>query len=177
MKEYKYDPQTVWDEHWALVWFVLPCYSSLMICMYWFTFHSIVELNFWKLPTLRETRPRTAHEFPAAVATSAALPQANWQAWWFLQDWSKASWYQLAFSRKDWTVAAGSCLESACLENWSAAAESYLVFATGLNCFPRRLSSCPKNYGWTGPLPPCINNVSFLRPLLGGGLKERLNPY
>jgi hypothetical protein len=35
----------------------------------------------------------------------------------------------------------------------------------------------PKNYCWTGPLPPYLNNFSLLLPLLGDGLEERLNPF
>lgn len=38
-------PQTAGDEHWALVWFALPQYSSLTTHMYWFTLHSVVKLN------------------------------------------------------------------------------------------------------------------------------------
>ena len=60
------------------------------------------------------------------LAASTALPRASWWALQFLQDW---------------TTAASSGLVSACWEDWSAAAESYLVFAMGLNCCPRRLSS------------------------------------
>ena len=35
------------------------------------------------------------------------------------------------------TTAAGACLVSTCLDNWSAAAELYLVFAMGLNYYQR----------------------------------------
>ena len=42
-------PQTVGDEHWALVWFALPCYSLLRTHMYWFTLHCIAEFNLWWL--------------------------------------------------------------------------------------------------------------------------------
>jgi hypothetical protein len=56
-----------------------------------------------------------------------------------------AAWCLLA-ERIGLYVAAGSGLVSACLEEWSEAAESYLVFATGLNCCPRKLSSPPKKY-------------------------------
>jgi hypothetical protein len=96
-------------------------------------------------------------------ATSASLPQASWQAWCSLQDW---------------TTAAGSCLVSVCLEDWMfAAAKLYLLFAMGLNWWQRRSSFPPKNYCWMGPLPPYPNNFSLLLPLLGGGQEERLNPY
>jgi hypothetical protein len=105
---------------------------------------------------LREIHPRTA--------ASISSPQAwwGWQAWHFLQDW---------------TTVAGSCLMSPCLEDWSAAAESYVMFATRLNCWERKASSPPKNYCWTGPLPPLSNNFSLLLPLLDGGLEERWNSY
>jgi hypothetical protein len=39
---------------------------------------------------------------------------------------------------KDWTVAAGVCLVSACLEDWSEAGDSCFEFAVGLNCCQRR---------------------------------------
>lgn len=35
--------------------------------------------------------------------------------------------------REDWIVAAGSCVGSAGWEHWTAAIDSYVVFATGLN--------------------------------------------
>jgi hypothetical protein len=40
-------PQTVGDEHWALVWLAPPYYSLLKPGMYQFALHSVVELNLW----------------------------------------------------------------------------------------------------------------------------------
>jgi hypothetical protein len=47
---------------------------------------------------------------------------------------------------KNWTKTLGLCVVSACLEDWSAAAKSYLMFAKGLNYCETRLSLPPKNY-------------------------------
>lgn len=70
-----------------------------------------------------------------------------------------------------------SCVLFAYLEDWSTAAELYLVFATELNCCPRRSRSSPKNYCLTSPRPLYPNNFSLPLPLLGGGLEERFSPY
>jgi hypothetical protein len=37
-----------------------------------------------------------------------------------------------------------------------------------------KIGTAPKNYFYTGPHPPCLINLSFLLPLVGGGLEERL---
>ena len=104
-------PQTVGKEHWFGLLHLASCYS-VMTSMYWSTLHSIVVM----LP-LRETRPRTAHEVPVAACCFTASPQASWWALWFLQNW---------------TTADGSCVVSACWDNWTEAGDSYLVIATGL---------------------------------------------
>lgn len=102
-------------------------------------------------------------------------PQACWWAWQFLQDLSTATGSCLVSAcQNDWTVDAGSPVVSACLEDWPGAAESYLVFAMRLKCCQRRLSSPPKKC-WTGPLPSYPNKFSLPLPLLCGGLEERLN--
>ena len=73
---------------------------------------------------LRGTRPGSAPEVPARflwqLATSAFLPQAISVRAWCLHV-------------ENWTEDASSCVVSACLKDWSAAAELYLVFAMGQN--------------------------------------------
>jgi hypothetical protein len=55
-------------------------------------------------------------------------------------------------------------------------AESYLVFAMGLNCCqedqarPQRTVAKQVHF-------PQPNNLSLPLPLLGGGIEQRLNPY
>jgi hypothetical protein len=39
--------------------------------MYWFTLHSVVELNLWLTLPSRETCPRTAPEVPVAASPQA----------------------------------------------------------------------------------------------------------
>jgi hypothetical protein len=64
---------------------------------------------------------------------------------------------------------------SDCLEDWSAAAVSHLVLATGLNGY-QRSKLVPKELLQTGPLPPYPKNFSLPLPLLGGVLEKRLRP-
>ena len=61
-------PQTVGDEHWALVWFALPHYFLLTTCMHWFALYRGASLSsaVVTLP-LKETRQRTAYEFPVTA--------------------------------------------------------------------------------------------------------------
>lgn len=75
--------------------------------------------------------------------------------------------------RKNWTVAVSSCVVSACLEDWST--EVYVVFAKGLKCQEKKIKALH-------PLRTMAKQVyfphiliTFLLPLLGGGLQERLN--
>jgi hypothetical protein len=157
-------PQSVADQHWALDWFALPCYSSKKTRILWFTVHKHGWAQFVITLPLRETHPRTALEVPAAarslwVLTSDQLASLAFSSRLNYSRLVSACW-------KDWTVTAGLCMVSACLKDWSAAAESYLVFAMGPNCCQR-----------TGPLPHYPNNLSLPLPLLSGRLGERLNPY
>jgi hypothetical protein len=166
-------PQTVGEEHWALVWFAGPHYSSPTIYMIWFALHSVIELVVMK--PLREIQPRTACEVPEVACHLQSLASGLLES--LVQVFFKL------YSLNYWTIV---CLVSACLKVWivaagsclvSVAARLYLVFATELNCCQRKASLPPKNYYWTGPFPPNPNNFSLPLPLLSGGLEERLNPY
>ena len=68
---------------------------------------------------LRETCPGTALKVPAAACCFCSLRPVGKPDGFFR--------IELSFT------VAGSCLVSACLEDWSIASESYLVFALGLN--------------------------------------------
>ena len=61
-------------------------------------------------------------------------PQASCHICQFPPDRIVASGLCLVCLSREGTEGAGSNVVSACLEDWSAAAELYLVFATGLNC-------------------------------------------
>jgi hypothetical protein len=87
--------------------------------------------------------------------------------------WLLATFSDLAgFFRVDPT-AAGSCVVSSWWEDWTAAADSYLVFDTGLNCciWITKIGLTPKE------LFLCPNDFSLPLPLVDGGLEQRLNPY
>ena len=135
-------PQTVEDEHWALVWFAPPHYSSLKTCMVHLTQSYWAQLVVM-LP-LRETCQELLMKFLRQLAASVASPHADCWVWWFLQDWTTAAGLCLVFAwclpakRTGRSVAASSHIVSAYLKDWSAASESYLVFAIGLECFQRR---------------------------------------
>ena len=131
MKEYKYDPTD--SGRWALS-FDLVC--SVLLFLYCLACIALLSSTCGKPACHWE---KLAQELLVRFLWPFVNFAARCWDWWFLQDW---------------TTAAGSCLVSACLEDWSAAAELYLVFALGLDCWQRRLSSPPKNYCWTGPLPP-----------------------
>jgi hypothetical protein len=152
-----------------LVWFALPRYSSLKTCIIGSPYIHI-ELNLWierNLPKNCLWGSCSSLLFlwpcfrPVGEAVSSGL---------------NYSWLVSA-CRKDWTVGAGLCLVSASREDWTATAESYLVFARRLDCCQRRSSLRPKNYCWTGLLPPYPNNFSLPLPLLGSRLEQRLSSY
>jgi hypothetical protein len=71
-------------------------------------------------PSLRETCLRTASEAPVATCCFCGLTTG----------WLVFVPGVVCLMKKDWTVVASLRVVSACLENFSAAAESYLVFAT-----------------------------------------------
>jgi len=77
MKEYM-TPKTVGEEHRALVWFAPPHYSLLKIYIYWFTLHSVVELNLWRHSHEKKLTQELLVRFLWQLATSMALPQAGW---------------------------------------------------------------------------------------------------
>ena len=121
-----------------------------MTCMYWFTLHCVAELHLWW--HLRE-------ELAKGFCGSLWLPQPQ------------ASWRALSFLL-DWTSFAGSCMVTAKWLDYSC------WFACGV-CY-----WYPDNKDWTCPQRtmskqshfPCIL-ITFLLPLMGGGLEERLNIY
>ena len=149
-------------EHWSLI----------KTSMYWFALHSI---HCWAqlvvMPPLRETHPGTAHEVLAVVCRFWDCTSGQLVSLVLVGTWNRPA------ERTELYVAASSCVVSTCLEDWSAAAESYLVFAGGWNYCQGRWSSPPKNYCWTVLLPPYPNNFSLPLPLLGGGIEEKLDPY
>ena len=119
--------------------------------------------------TLRETRQTTAYKIPVAACSFWGLT-SGWlmslvvflPGVGLLKGLDCSCWFLF-----------GVCL----LRGLVYTAESYLVFARGLNCWERRSSLPSKNYCWEGLLPPYPNNFSLPLPLLGGRLEERLNPY
>ena len=118
-------PWTVGDKHWALVWFALPHYSSLCIGS---PYIALLSSTFGNASIQRDS-PKNC----SWGSCGSLLPP-----WPHLRLVGENYSYLVSASPKGWTVAAGLCLVSACLEDWSAAAEPYLVFATGLNCCPGR---------------------------------------
>jgi hypothetical protein len=76
----------------------------------------------------RKTHPRTAHEVPTAACHFHGLVSGPLAS-------------LVVFPGLNY-----SSLVSACLEDWSAAAQLYLVFVTGLNRQERRSSLPSKNY-------------------------------
>ena len=131
-------PHRQWEEHRALVWSVLPHYSSLKTCMYWFSLFSSTCDN----TTTERNLPKSCSRGSCGSCCFRGLTSGQ---------------------QASLAVSSGlnySCLVSACLEDWSAAAQLYLVFVTGLNRQERRSSLPSKNYCWTGPLPHIL--ISFL---------------
>ena len=173
MKEYKYDPTDSGRQQalstcclcssslfftnntWVLVHLTQHCWPPLVVIPERNSDKELLMRCLWQL------------------AASSVSPQASWRALWFLQYWTTAAGSCLVSAyRKDFL-----CVVAACPEDWSAAAELYLVFATGLDCWERRMILPPKNYCWTDPSPPYPDNLSLPLPLLGGRLEKRLNPY
>ena len=114
-----------------MVWCVLCYCSSLSINKYWFAFHSVIEAFLVVMLPLRAPCPRNATYIPVSAFYLCGPPQAIWHILQFLQDWHGASCF---------------CLVSACVEDCSAATESYLVFAVGMKSCPR-YSLPPKPIG------------------------------
>ena len=113
-KEYKYDPTDSGSLSIGLL-----CSAPLFFAN---DMHVLVHLTLqcWALlvvTTLEETCQRMSGEVPAALAPSAASSQ--------LESLGVSS----GLNCSCWSVC------SVCPENWTAAADSYLVFATGLNCW------------------------------------------
>jgi len=152
LKKYKH-AHSQWEMS-TETWFVL--FHFIFLCKWPACIGSpyivLLSSTYLITPPLRETRPRTSLEVPAAVCSFCGLALG----WWVSLAISSGFNYSCLVSAcwKDWTVAAGSLLISANLEDWCAASESCLIFTTGLNCYQRRPNSHPKNYCWTGSFPP-----------------------
>jgi hypothetical protein len=140
--------QTVGDKHWALVWFAPPHYSSLKARVYWFALHNVVERNLPKnflwsscgsllilWPRLRQVGEPGGFFRVELQLPGVCLMKGLDCSCWFMP---------------------GVCLPRGLV----CAAKLCLMFANGLNCCPRSLSSLPKNYCWTGPLPHIL--ITFL---------------
>ena len=155
MKEYKYDPTETGRQALsrglvcsALLFF--DNYMHVSVRLTWCCWGQLV------VQPLREVCPRSAHEVPETAWHFLSLTLGMLLS--LLSGLDRSCWFVPGVSLMiGLMIAASSCVLSACLEDWSAAAESYLVFATGLNCWERRSNSLPKNYCWTSPLP---NNFS-----------------
>lgn len=145
-------PQTVGER--TLVWLALSRYSLLATGKYVLALHSVLEASKAERNLSKTCSWGSWSSSPGP--TSAASPRAAWRALWFL---------------KEWTTAAGSCMVSPCQEHWTEAADSYLVFALGQNCWQRRLSFPSKNYCWTSPLPlyPSNSFPHYLWWVMAGG--------
>ena len=101
VKEYKYDPT---DSGSSL-------FINHMTCMYWFTLHSIVELNLWLMLTLRDTQEllvRVLWQLSLASGLLSLLVSSGL---------NYSCWFMCGVCRVDWT----------------AAAELYLVFTNRLD--------------------------------------------
>lgn len=111
-------PQTVGDEHLALVWFAPSRYSLLTTCTYWSALHSDCWSQLVVVLPLRETHPKTACELHVAACMPGSFFSTELQlpGVYMLKRLDCSCWFMPG---------------SALLEDWSAGAESYLVFATG----------------------------------------------
>jgi len=88
---------------------------------------------------LREAHLRTTPEVPAVACRFSGLSSGRLESLVVSSGLNYSCLVSACLG--DWAAAAGSCLVSACLEDWFVAAESYLVFAMGLNCCPRSSNS------------------------------------
>jgi hypothetical protein len=153
MKEYKYDLTNSW--RWATEpWLGLLC---LAILYYQHAWNGLPYIA-WLSSTCGNTdiERNSPKNYLWGSCSSLLLLQPHLRLDGKLSSRLNFScWFILGFCL--WKGLDYSCwlyVVSACLEDWSAAAESYLVFVMGLNCCQGRLSLPPKNYCWTGPLPP-----------------------
>ena len=152
MKEHKYDSRDSGRQTLSigLVCSTLPFF--IMTPVYWFALHRVVKLNL-RWCWLGEKLSQGLVESFFSSLTSGHLESLE-----------VPSGLVFIF------------LVSACLENWSAAADLCLVFASGLNCCQRRLSLPPKELLLNRSTS--AYHITYLpRPLLGSGLGERLTPY
>jgi hypothetical protein len=120
----------------ALVCFTLPCYTLLTTQMYGFTLYCTDELCLWwchRENLVRELLLRFLRPFVASTALSQLVSLAvssglNCSCWFMYGD---------------------------CQVDWTAAADLYLVFATGLNCW------YPDNENWTHPPRTISKQIHF----------------
>ena len=113
-------PQTVGAE--APVCFAPPRYSSLMAHMYWFVLHCIPQ------PICDD-----------AIETSSPKYFMGGSCGFLPLPWSRVVGEPFSLNCPCWFMCGD------CKEDWATAADSCVVFATGLNCW------YPDNEDWIGP--------------------------
>jgi hypothetical protein len=122
-------------------------------------------------PLREETGPRSAPEVPAAACSFCGLTSGR------LASLAVSSGLNysclLSACWKDWTAAVASCLVSTCLESYTA--ESYLMFAMGPNCCPRRSNSPQRTIAKQVYFPHIL--ITFILPLPLGGQEVSLKVY
>ena len=117
----------------ALICFVLPCYSLLMACMYGFSLHCTVELHVWlHIENLTKNISRSSYCHFCGLRPVGEPCSFFWiELQLLICDWCLPSgldyscWFLGGIYQVVWTVAANSCL----------------VFASGLDREKRRLES------------------------------------
>jgi hypothetical protein len=164
MKEYEYDPTA--SGRWALS-FALVSSTSLFFTNNTHVLDYLTKCCWTQLVAqlvpLRETHPRTVCKIPLAACH-------------LQQSCLRPGGKPCSFFRIELQLL-GLCLVSPAertglqqmvhvwylpaREDWSAAAELYLVFATRLNCWPKRLSSPQKNYCWPDPISHILITFPF----------------
>ena len=121
----------------VLVCFAPLCYYLLTTHLYWFTLHCVTELHLWWCHWEKLTKELLVRFLGLLVTSSVALgllaslavsSGLNWPCRFVCGD---------------------------CWKDWTAAADSYLVFATGLNCW------YPDNEYWAR-LPRTISRQVYL---------------
>ena len=168
-------PQTVGDEHWALVWFASPCYSSQKTHMYRFTLPSDVELNLWELRHWEKLAQELLVRFlwqlliprpdlsPVGKPGSFFMIKLQLPGVCLLKGLACSCWFVCGVCLPRGLICSGLHHIWCLLRDWTAAQEDW--------------DHPPENYCGTGPLPPYPDNFSLPLPLLSSGIEERLNPY
>lgn len=128
---------------------------------------------------LRELLPRTAHEIPVDACCFLCIISGCWQALWVSSGLNYSCWFmpgvhlQKGLDCSCWFVC-GICLPrymcGVCLlEDSSTGAELFLVFATGLNCWERKIKPTPKGLLLNRSTSPHILITFIFQDLCWGG--------